>query len=441
MRPETRRPILPRVLVLIAFVWAVRNARAADPEPRTAAVGDEIRVDSTTVHTFTAPGTFRLFVPGVDIEYRVYPATQPTPPEPVPPDADAIRLTVAMRTPIFLKAEGLDAKWDMPALPDTPARSYFGPFFGWSFDKQGVYNVVVTPGRDYVVTVTDPLPVTVLKLPPGRQSIRRTLTSPTWVVAQDVDNPPVINGGFTVETPNCYFGTLIFDGDTEVNRSAIKIGKGGSAYIDDIEFRSIGNGIHSEVPTMLGVVARHVRSGSGVRKYPFAMFSGHTFALYDFAFADYRGIEHAIRIDHNGGVAPHDGLIAYGSASRVTDVKECTTFRRMERISMHHVSIDGGYAALRLFYHRNDYASGQSRDVYVRWCTMSDPIHAYWSGCRNLMLEGNTFTNMGATEAPIQYETGPGHGFNGVREMRNTRNGAGPMHSGESAIPNYVYVP
>ena len=423
-------------LTIAAFVLAVVTGAHGAVIDRPVEPGDTVEVirdgePTLTIKVNDAPVLLRL--PRGD-DVRLVPTTQPTPPPPPPPPpptGDVIRKTIAAKSIFSAKAEGPDATWDMHALPDgTPARRYYGPYFAWAFDAPGTYRITVTPGRDYEITVTPAAGMTYLKLAPGRHRIRRTLTVPTHVIAEKQHDPPIIEGGFNVAAPGCYFENLIFDGDTNVNGAAIDVGVRGSAYVNGVEFRRIGNGIRAEFGGMLGVVARHVKSGSGASKYPFAMFGGHDFALYDFEFKDYRGIEHCIRIDANNGAVPRNGIIAFGTAARANDNKEPLTIRRAEDLSVHDVTFRKGYA-VRLFYAERDYLTGTSRNVSVRRCTFDAvPLYVYWWGSDGLAVGDNKFVNLGG-DAAIHFNGGK---LRNVRTWGNWRDGSGPMHKGNPGM-------
>lgn len=393
--------------------------------------------------TFSSPGERLITVtPGPDVDLTVTigttppPTTQPETPPTSQPAGNVRKITALAFQPVFLNAPGLDARWDMPALPDgTPPRSYMGPFFAWAFEVPGVYPITVSPGPSYEVTVTAAAPAIVVRLPPGRQTIRKTInTARTWYVAADPAHPPIINGGFTVEAPDCYFGDLKFDGDTDVNRAAIQCGRNGSFYANRIDLGSIGGGIKCEVATGIGAVARNVTAGSGVRKYPFGSFSGRNLALFDFRFLSYSGIEHPIRIDGNSTDSGHtyipsrNILIAYGIAQRVSNGKEPLTIRQAEDTSIHNVLMQNGYA-VRLCWDKAE-RDLPSKNLYLRDSVFDNcPVDVYSSGVNGLTVTGNHFQNLGSKAPPIHYNPS-GERTANVREGPNVwAGGTGAMHT------------
>ncbi len=351
------------------------HVHAASPETRPAVAGDKIEIGTRVDWTFKAGEEVLLKLPGPDILFTVPPAaTQPTT-KPVP-----------------------------IVLPDP------------------------IPGPSPVVTGPT------IKLPGGVQKLRVTITKAgtRYIGSADPNNRTIINGGFKVAAPDCYFENLEFDGDTTKDSCAIKIMDGGSAGGRNIRFDDVYNGIFAETTKAAGGTWINVTSGGGVRKYPIGIFGAQGFTFIDCKIVDYAGAEHCMRVNGQGGVAAKNITVIRGEFATLTG-KEPLTIRHGERVKITDSTFKGGYG-VRVAWEGGQ-PDVQSKDITFENCLFNRPFYVFQSGVDGFTFRNNRFVGLTGTAA-IQLNPF-GNRTRNVLIQGNTRDTNGDMVKNAVGIPNF----
>lgn len=372
------------------------------------------------------------------------------------------KITATAGQPFTLTLPG-EARWTAPNRPDAT-----GPSCTLTYSSPGVRTVKATvtttvehefevdvKAADVVEQAPKPVPTPppaptpppvivvgqtpgpIIKLHPGPQTFNKTVTIPgTRIVALDPSNPPLIRGGIAYYSADNYVENLIFDGETNRFSWSIKLGEGGGCSGENIEFRRVNHGLFCETTKALGGTWMGLKSGPDVERYVIGLFGAKDVSILNPRLLNYRGDEHPIRINGQGGVASKNIRVIGGEITR-TGTKEPLTIRHGEDVLVRGMKMKGSYA-LRIAWEKGDgQADVQSKRVTIEDCDLYMPIHVQASGVDTLLIKGNRFHDLNAGHAEAIHLNPYGGRTKNVTIQGNTRDTAGAMVKGERGIEGF----